>query len=229
MKKTNVLWIIINTICLIIFNALFYLIGGTEHILSVWLSYVFTHLAYLLLLVTPILVRGGKSGTTFGFSIHSVSVGYFLLQLATGAVMILLINHLPIESITVPLLVQLCIAGLYGILLLVSMITGERKSDAGGRGQQATSIKDLAIRLKSVQDKVKDKAAKKKVKKLYDALSSCTEKTHPQLEQIDRYIIQTVGELEKTAYEKNYDAVVLKTDSIMSALNERAARLKKLK
>ena len=230
MKKTNVLWIIIDSIGLIVFNALFFVIGGTEHVFSVWLSYAFIHLAYIMLIVTPVLVRGGRSGTIFGFSIYSISTGYFLLQLAAGTVLVLLIKLLPLEGIGVALLVSLCIAGLYGILLLVSMITGERSGGTDGRRQpQALSIKETAIRMKAVLDKVNDKTAKKRVEKVYNALRSSSSKSYPELAQIDSYIVQSIGGLEQAAYAGDKDAVITISDSLSDAINDRNKRLKTLK
>ena len=227
MKKTDVLWIIIDTIGLIVFNALFFVIGGgTSQVFSVWLSYAFIHFAYAMLIVTPVLVRGGKSGTIFGFSIHSISTGYFLLQLATGTVLIII----AMESYGIPLLIQLCLAGLYGILLLVSMITGERTAKYGGkRKPEALNIKETAIRLKAVQEKVNDKAAKKKVEKVYDTLRSSPAKPYPELAQIDNYIVQSISGLEQAAYAGDKGSVITISDSLMDALNDRKKRLKELK
>jgi len=66
MVKKTVLWIILDLIFLAIFNAMFFILGGREHNVSVWLSYAFIHFAYLMLILTPILIRKGKSAVVFG-------------------------------------------------------------------------------------------------------------------------------------------------------------------
>ena len=225
MKKENVLWLILNLIFLIIFNALFFVLGGTEQKASAWLSYVFIHFAYLMLLATPILMRKGKSREIFGFTIYSISTGYFLLQLATGIVFILI----ALDSINAPLLVQLCLAGLYGVLLIVNLMANERTATAEEhRQRQVSYIKDSAIRLKGVLDKIQDKAVKKKVEKLYDALYASPVRSRPELAQIENHIIQSIGELERAAYNGNHGAVGSLADSLLAAVNERNMRLKTL-
>ena len=126
MKKINALWIILDLIFLVIFNAIFFIVGGVEHYLSVWLSYGFIHFAYFMLLLTPLFIRRGKSAVVFGFSLYSISSGYFLVEFITGIIFILISP----EKYKVSLLVQLCIAGLYGIILIANMIANEHTANA---------------------------------------------------------------------------------------------------
>ena len=55
------LWMMMDLIFIIIFNAMFFILGGTDHSVSVWISYGFIHFAYLMLIVTPFFMRRGKS------------------------------------------------------------------------------------------------------------------------------------------------------------------------
>ena len=225
MKRTNILWIILSLIFLIIFNALFFVLGGSEHKASVWMSYGFIHFAYLLLLITPRLIRVGKSGAVLGFSLYSISTAYFLAQFFIGIVFIVI----TLDSINIPFLVQLCLAGLYGIFLIAHLIANERTAEAEAERQhQASHIKGSAIRIKDVEDKVRDKVAKKRVEKLYDALKSSPVKSHPELAQMEYHIIQSIGELERAAYDGNKDTVISLVESLISAVNERNVRLRAL-
>ena len=225
MTKTNVLWTILNLIFVIILNALFYILGGTDHKGSVWMSYVFIHFAYLMLIITPILVRKGKNWAIFGFSIYSISTGYFLAQFATGIVFILI----KLDSINIPLLVQVILAGIYGILLLANMMANERTAEAEAMRQpQIAYIKDSAVRLKSVMDRIHDKGAKKRLEKLYDIVYTSPIKSHPEVAQIEYYITQTIGEMEHASYAGNIDAVMSLADSLTNAVNDRNLRLRTL-
>ena len=60
MKKINVLWTILYLIFLIVFNLIFYMVGGTDHPASVWISYFFIHFAYVMLVCTPFLTKKGR-------------------------------------------------------------------------------------------------------------------------------------------------------------------------
>ena len=124
MKRVNVLWIILDSIFLVIFNALFFGLDGVDHSVSVWISYAFIHFAYLMLLLTPKLIRPGKSSAVFGFSIYFISSIYFLAELITGVIFIFISP----ESHITTFLVQLCIAGLYGIIFIAHLIANERNN-----------------------------------------------------------------------------------------------------
>ena len=225
MKKANVLWVILNLIFLIIFNVIFYVLGGSDHNLSVWISYGFIHISYIMLLVTPKLTRKGKSASLFGFSLYSMSTAYFLFEFVVGIVFILIAP----ESINAALLVQLCIAGLYGILLLANMISNERTAEAEEKRQiEIAYVKDASIKLKSLLARVDDKEIKKNVERVYDAVSSSPAKTHPALAQIESSIVQSINELEYAALAGNKGAVASLANTVLASVNERNMRLKSL-
>jgi len=89
MKKTDGLWIILKLIFLIIFNVLFFVLSGFKHNAIVWTSYGFILFAYLMLLLTPRLIRKGKSAAVFGFSLYSISAVYFIFEFIIGLSFIL--------------------------------------------------------------------------------------------------------------------------------------------
>ena len=131
MKKSNGLWIMLYLIFLIIFNAVFFIAGGSEHPASVWVSYGFIHFSYLMLVVTPFLVRKETSAAVFGFSLYTISSVYFFVELVTGIIFILISS----ESYKAALLVQLVIAGLYAACLISNMIANEHTADSQEKRQ----------------------------------------------------------------------------------------------
>lgn len=72
MKKV-ILWVLLILVFLIVFNTIFFLVGILPHPLSVWLSYGFIHLAYLMVILTPLLTRKSSSASIFGASIFTIS------------------------------------------------------------------------------------------------------------------------------------------------------------
>ena len=50
MKRKNTMWSILYLIFLVVFNFIFYTLGGINRPASVWISYFFIHFAYLFLL-----------------------------------------------------------------------------------------------------------------------------------------------------------------------------------
>lgn len=225
MKKTNVLWIILDLIFLIIFNVVFFVLGGTEHNVSVWISYGFIHFAYFMLLFTPYLIRKGKSSAVFGFSLYSISTVYFLIELVTGTIFILV----PPESYKGALLTQLCIAGLYGIILVSNMIANEHTADAEEKREyQIAYVKDTSAKLKDLLENIRDKNAKKKVERVYDAIYSSPVKSHSDLAQIEDRILQSINKLEDEILAGNKENIISLANSLLAAVNERNMRLKTL-
>lgn len=225
MKKTSVLWIILDLIFLVIFNAIFFVAGGVEHGASVWISYGFIHFAYLMLLITPTLIRSGKSAAIFGFSLYSVSAVYFFAELAIGVVFILIDP----DGYRAALLVQLCVAGLYGIVLVSNMLANESTADAEEtRALQIDYVKKASVELKGLISSVGDKDAKKRVEKVYDTLRSSPVKSHPSLAQAESQILIYVNELGRMVSSGDKDAIIALADALLSAVNDRNRQLKTL-
>ena len=225
MKKTTTLWIILDLIFLVIFNALFFVMGGTEHNASVWMSYVFIHFAYIMLLLTPFLIRKGKSASVFGFSLFSISTVYFFIEFITGIIFILVAP----ERFNVALLVQLCLAGLYGIVLVANMIANERTAEAESKRQHEIAfVKDASMKLKGLLESVSDKETKKKIESVYDAVRSSPAKSHPTVTQIENRILQSIDVLEVEITAGSKENSVPMADALLDAVTERNARLKKL-
>jgi len=225
MKKTKVLWFILNLIFLAIFNVIFFLAGGVEHNVSVWISYGFIHFAYFMLLITAKLITKGKSAAVFGFSLYSISAVYFLVEFITGVIFILIAP----EGKTVSLLTQLCIAGLYGIILISNMIANEYTAEAEEKRQpQIAYIKDASVKLKCLLEIISDKEMKKKVERVYDAIYSSPVKSHPNLARMENHILESINNLESAVKTENKESIISIVNSLLFSINERNNFLKSL-
>jgi len=224
-RKMSVLWIVLNLIFLIVFNVFFFILGGTEHNSSVWISYGFIHFSYLMLVLTPILTRKGKSSAIFGFALYSISATYFFVALIMGIIFILIAP----ESHTAALLIQLSIAGIYGIILIANMLANEHTADAEEERQnQIEYVKTAATQLKVILDDVKDREAKRKVEAVYDAVYTSPVKSHANLEQMERRILVLIGDLDSAVVKGDKETIISIAKSLLSAVNERNSRLKNL-
>jgi hypothetical protein len=223
MKKINVLWVILDLIFLVIFNALFFSLGGMHHKTSVWISYAFIHFAYFILLLTAKLIRGAKSSAVFGFSLYSVSGTYFLVEFLVGAVIIF---NAP-DSYVVSLLVQLVLAGSFGIILISNMIANEHTADSEEKRKlQIDYVKQASAELKSIMDRITDKDARRKVEKVYDALYSSPAKSHPNVAQAESRILASIGLLKSAVLSGEKNEIVLMVDQLLIAIDERNRQLK---
>ena len=223
MKKVHVLWVILDLIFLVIFNAFFFALGVKEHNTSVWISYGFIHFAYFLLLLTPFMIRRTQSAAVFGFSLYTISAVYFLIEFVTGIVFIVVSP----ENFAPALLVQICIAGLYGIILISNMIANEHTANAEEKRQtQIAYVKDASIKLKGLLEKITDKEAKKMVGRVYDAVYSSPVKSHPDLTETESRILHSVNALEDAISTENKDNIISLANSLLADVNERNMRLK---
>ena len=225
MKKTNVLWLIPNSIFLIIFNVLFFVIGGVEHNMSVWISYGFIHFAYFMLLITQKLGSRGKSAAIFLRTLQGISETYFLLTFIVGVVFILIAP----EGFRAALVVQLVIAGLYAIRLVINMIANERTAEVEEKQQYEISyVKDASARLKGLVDTIGDKEVKRKVERLFDAVYSSPVKSHADLVQMESCILDSIAELEDAVRAGNKEEITARANSLLGEVNERNMRLRRL-
>ena len=125
MEKKTVLWWILDSIFIVVFNIVFFTIGGTEHPASVWIAYGFIHFAYGMMIVVPFLTKKGKHEVVLGFPLYLVSSAYFLCELVVGTVFIVLRQDTGKYS----LVTQIVMAGIYGVLLVANLIANEKTAE----------------------------------------------------------------------------------------------------
>ncbi|MCL2744804.1 MAG: hypothetical protein FWE67_13230 [Planctomycetaceae bacterium] len=223
MKNEILLWIILKSIFLIIFNLIFFTLGGFDHKTSVWISYGFIHFAYFLLLLTPRLTRGEKSWTPLGFPLYLIASAYFFVAFFIGVIFILL----SLDNYTVPLLAQICYAGFYGGLLVIYMIVNEYTAGSEEeRHVQISYVKEAIVKIQGLLESIGDKEAKKKVERVYDALYSSPVKSHPDLAYVENRILQSIRALEDAVCAGNKDSIIALAGSLEVTINERNGLLK---
>jgi len=225
MKKTNVLWIILGMIFLAIFNTIFFTSGSVEYNTSIWISYGFIHFSYLMLLFTSKLIRSGKSSAVFGFSLYSISATYFLVEFAIGITFI----RISSENYNVALLVQLCLAGLYFIILISNMIANEHTANAEeNRQYQIAYVKEASAKLRSLLEHMGDKKMKKNIERVYDAIFSSPIKSHQELAKMENNILLSIDKLEHLVEAENREGVMSEANSLLFSINERNNILKSI-
>ena len=222
MKKT-VLWIILDLVFLAIFNTVFFIAGGNDHPASVWLSFGFIHFAYLMVIATPLLVRKGSSAAVFGFSICSISSAYFLVELVTGLVFIFMRS----ESLKIPLVTQVILAGIYAVILLSTLLVNEHTSDAVEKREAEVSyIKTTASRVKLLLGKVSDKKADKAIERAYDMLHSSPSKSIHAVHFVETQVINKVAELEEAVLADRTADITELSNDIIRLMEERNEKLR---
>ena len=223
MKKKNFLWIALDLVFLIVFNVVFFVAGGASHPASVWISYAFIHFAYLMVLVTPFLIRKSSSAAIFGFSLYSISSTYFLVELVVGIAFIFLKQ----DSYKLALIVQVIIAGIYAVMLISHLIANESTADSVERHEQEVAyIKDAASRVKLLVGKLPDKKSNREIEKLYDLLHSSPSRSNSTVHGLEGTIVNLIEELESAISYENKDEAVKLAAEITKTVEERNRRLR---
>lgn len=223
MNKKTILWIILDLIFLAVFNTVFFVMTGLQHPASVWISYGFIHFAYLMVIVTPFLIRKSSSAAVFGFSLYSISSTYFLIEFVIGLVFVILKS----DSYKVALVVQIIIAGIYGVLLISHLIANESTADSVEKHEDEVAyIKTAASRVKALVGKSKDKKANKEIEKAYDLLHSSPTKSISTVRYLESAVMNQISDLEDAVQSGETDLIIATAGEIISTMEERNRKLR---
>lgn len=196
MNKQGVLWALLDSVFLAVFNIVFYVAGGTDHPASVWLAYAFIHFAYLMVLATPLLIRKGPGAAIFGFSLYELAGCYFIVELVVGSVFIFLAQDDARPSVVV----QVVVAGAYLALLLSHVLANEKTANSQVQKEvEVFLIKTAAARLQNLLDASNDRETARLIRKLYDAVRTRPTKSSAAVSQYEQALLESIGEMESAA------------------------------
>lgn len=222
MNKKSILWLLLDLVFLIVFNIVFF-VGVTQYTASVWISYVFIHFAYIMLLITPFFVRKSNSTAVFGLSLYSISSAYFFVAFIVG---IIFIAAHP-ESYKWSLIVQVIIAGFYAVMLISNMIANEHTAESIEKHEaELQYVKESSAMLKGIMEMTSDKTLKKKVEKAYDLLHSSQVKSSETVRDYEIAVMDLIGILERNVASNDIASADTTLSEIMKNANERNRRLK---
>ena len=223
MSKKQTLWILLDLVFLIVFNAVFFVAGGVNHPASVWISYGFIHFAYILLLITPFLIRKSTNTAVLGFPLYSISSAYFIVAFVAGLVFIFIHP----ESYKMALIVQVIIAGIYAIMLFSHMIANESTADSIRQHEMELQyVREASCKLKRIMDSISDKQLCKKVEKLYDLLHSSPVKSNNSVRDYELAVLDLIDVLEGNVNRHDISAAEITVNKIKRNASERNRRLK---
>lgn len=175
--KANILKVIIGLIFLIVFNVLFFLLGGTERSTTEWICYGFIHAAYLCLLATPLFCNAGKGETVLSASLYLRALFYFFTELVVG-IGFLWYNA---ESPTWPAIVQSVLLMTFLILQLMSVLANDAtKASLAKQREERIYIRSLAENLKETMRIVTDPVLRKQMASCYESLNSSSLESFPE-------------------------------------------------
>ena len=158
----------IAVLFVILFNVLFFVLGGGRRPASVWISYGMIHLAWLCFAASPIL-SGKNEHAVSGLSIYAVSGVYFLAELVAGLIFILAAP----EHAKAALLVQLALFIIYLTVLLTVLLANDHTAEqTRQRSDAAADIRSLNRRARDLADRLEDETANREIRRVCDQLSA---------------------------------------------------------
>ena len=220
--KKRVLRALVELVFLVIFNLFFFVLGGTNHPASVWISYGFIHFAYIMTLLTPVLSGSGTHDAAFGLSIYAVSTVYFAVEFVVGLIFV----FVGAETFVAALLVQVAIAGLYLIALFTFLLANEHTAGTiSRRDSDAAFIKSECARLKILAERMHNPEANKSIGRVYDLLHASPIASNDAAYPAECEISNKITELEKAVKADDAGAVVALCKEITLIIGERNAVL----
>lgn len=224
MIRKSVLWTLLDLVFLIAFNLIFFIVSGLTHTISVWISYTFIHISYVMLLLTPLFTHNNKTKFILGMSISAISYIYFMIDLFCGIMFIIFLS----DKLIIPLIVNIVLLALY-LLLLISVVLTNERTNANLQIHEAEMkyIDKASSGLENLSIMIDDKNLLKKVNKAYDIISASPVHSDESVKSIENEVLTIIDEMNEmflTDKNNTYNLI----DKIIYLANKRNAILRKL-
>ena len=224
MKRINILWLLLDSLFIIVFNLLFFMLGDAGNPqTSVWICYGFIHFAYFVLLLTPLLVRKGNTSTDYRRPLYVATTSYFLVELLVGVTLILIAP----ETVKVTIIIQVVLAAIFLGWLLMHLIANEHTADNIKRHEtELQYVKISSAKLQSVLQQITDRAIAKKVERVYDLIHSSPVRSNADVRSLEQQVINEIEQLINIVCQNETEQIVSTADKIYRLAEERNRQLK---
>lgn len=223
MNKKSVLFMLLDLVFLAVFNVVFFVVGGAEHVASVWISYGFIHFAYIMVLVSSLMTRKSSCSAVLGMHLYAISAAYFFIAFIAGLVFVFVAS----ESYKASLVVQVIIAGVYAVILLANLIANEHTADNVAKHEnEVFYIKNIAAELKDLIGKPSDKKANKEIEKAYDAVHASPTRSILAVQELEKRIDCVIFELRDAVKHDDAAQITVIAQEIVELIEERNRKLK---
>ena len=193
MNRQNGLKLGLGLVFLAVFNAVFFIAGGTDHPKSVWLAYAFIHIAYLLLVATSFLVKENSQKVVMGMPLYTVSTIYFALSFVINLIFV----FAKPETLTACLIINIILTGFYvASMLTLVMANDATQAAVDRREKELMYVNEASGRLKAMQESAGDEALARKIERVYDLVRNSQVKSSQGVHNQERNVLRMLDELE---------------------------------
>ena len=216
--RKNVIKGILDAIFPLLFNLMFFTLGGADHPASVWISYAWIHVAYLIVIATPLFTRKTQSAMILRFATGQISWLYFCIELIIGLIFI----FIGADGIKASVIIQSIPFCLFLFLFLLNMLHNEHTADnEQRRAVEISFIKTASSKAKFLMNSTSDVALKNKLEKVYDLIHSSPSRSYPSVKELENNVMMMLGELGMVLEENNVDEANKLVRKIQYTMEER--------
>lgn len=222
--KSNVLKVIIALVFLVLFNVLFFLLGGTEQSSVNWVCYGFIHVAYICLLITPLLCNLGKGLTMLSASLYLRALFYFFTELVVGVICM----AIALQSMTWPLIIQGVLFAVFIVLQLMGVLANDAtRASVQKQKTESLLVRTLAEQIRLHMKEMDDVDMRKEVGRCYDALNNCSIESFPEAQDIELSLRNAVEMLCSAIEDSDKEQIRKKAQRVRNVVQERNAVIRK--
>lgn len=227
--KTLFLKMAIALIFLVVFNVLFFLLCGSDNSTSVWISYGFIHVAYLILLITPLFLVKTETAPVLNYTIWLLNIIYFIVELIVGTGFIIYAVKASNDSIIWPLLVQSIILAVFLFILFANMLANDvTQKNEEQRIVETDNFDATVDELRALGEEPFDSEIKIIIGKCYSELRYGPVRSHPSVAVLENDIRSNIILLQDAIFDNDKDTHARIARTLLHKIQERNRKLKNI-
>ena len=216
MKNNKVLYGIIGLVALVIVNLVVF-ISIKEFSTAIYINIAFLNISVLNLWFFSIMFGDKKEGFMNYTRLPMVSL-YSVVTFILSALLVL-INF---QNVKVTIAIQVILLGIYIILLATNtMANNSARNSVAIDKNNYGKVNDMTKRLDLILKTVENREVYKKIEKAYDAVKNTKVTVNQDTTQVDNDILQSIGIIEYSVQNKNFDAIDEQVEKIKNAIIRR--------
>ena len=186
-------WILSTSSLLVILNCIYFYLTGFNHSDVEWTSYLFIHLAYVLMIVMPYFTPKTNNSLIFSYNRSTIAFLYVFVALIVGIASTMLFN-----TLTVPMVTQTIVALIFvwTIIYVISTDHLIAKSQES-RKIDRQIINYLMHEVEMLMLQTNDITLKKATEHLYDAIKSAQVRSNQNVSYLEMDLIKNLNDLKK--------------------------------
>lgn len=209
---------IIFSAVILIFNLLFFVIGGSDHNAAVWVAYAAIHVAYIIGVATPYLVKKDKNQMVNTMPLVSVVTANLALHLLVGTIIILVNPNNPTATIVTELILLIIFLAVF---LVIMRVNADTTSSATRQAEEVFFIRDLSSTVKVlIGRRYMGGKLDRRLERLYDTLFSSPTRSSEAAKPLERELRIKIAELESAVMDEQADEAERFIDEAMLLIDK---------